>query len=209
MIYQLIRQARLIVSDQRNAIFPGNIFRRYDNKFIPIDSRTECDLLDPPPWYLAANRGSEKHVGQNHIVDVAGPSGHFVAPLFSRDRVTDDGIVVHILKSAEAWARGWDSVSQTGSARESKCCRSGSELYIRSIFPPARLAGKLTIGKNRIPSQIGCLHHAAQGFSQVRGNQMPVVQSLLRHNKFAIRVKHNEIRIASCGNSALAPFATS
>ncbi len=38
---------------------------------------------------------------------------------------------------------------------------------------------------------------------------MSIMQSFFRHNKFAVRMKHDKVRIAARGNSALARFAAS
>src|SRR5258708_16406480 len=95
MVDEFIRQAWLIVSDQRDTILPRNIFRRNDHEFIPGNSRTEGDLSDPEEGNLAAKRRSEKHIWQNHIVDVLGSAGYLVAPLLARNRLADDAIAVH------------------------------------------------------------------------------------------------------------------
>jgi len=95
MIDDFTRQAGLIVSDQCDAIFPGNIFRRYDYKFIPGNSGTKCDLLDPATRNAATNCCSEEHARENHVVDVLRPSSYLVASLFAWDRSTDDAIAIH------------------------------------------------------------------------------------------------------------------
>ena len=88
-------------------------------------------------------------------------------------------------------------------AKPKKLMRSIADC-IRSVFPAARLAGKLSFREDGIPSQISCLHHAAQRLSQIRRDRMPVMQSVFRHNEFAVRIEHNEIRIVSRGNSTFA-----
>src|SRR5258708_12917514 len=95
MVDEFNRQAWLIVSDQRDTILPRNIFRRNDHEFIPGNSRTEGDLSDPAAGNLAANRRSEKHIWQNHIVDVLGSAGYLVAPLLARNRLPTNAIPVH------------------------------------------------------------------------------------------------------------------
>src|ERR1700678_79043 len=95
MIDDFTRQASLIISNQRNAIFPRNILRRDDHKFIPGNSRAECDLLDTAPRNAAANRCSEEHVRQNHVVDVMRSPSHLIASLFAWDRIPDNAIAVH------------------------------------------------------------------------------------------------------------------
>src|SRR5580693_10745988 len=82
-------------------------------------------------------------------------------------------------------------------------------IRIRRVFPPLSLTRKLSVGKHRIPPQIGSLHHAAQCFSQVRRERMPVMQSVFRHDEFAIGIEYNKIRIVARGKSALARVTTS
>ena len=77
--------------------FPGNIFRRNDNEFVPGDTRAEYDFLDPAAGDLAANGCSEHHFGQDHVVNVLRPAGYFVASLLTRNRVADDMVAVHFV----------------------------------------------------------------------------------------------------------------
>src|ERR1700733_12506998 len=95
MVHPITRQARLIVSDERDAIFPGNILGRYDYKLLPGDAGAEPDLLDSAAGNLAANRRAIDHIGQSHIVDVPSFSGYFVAALLARNRRADDALMVH------------------------------------------------------------------------------------------------------------------
>ncbi len=96
MVNKLVRQTRLIVPNQCDAILPGNIFRGNDHEFIPGDFGTECDLVDAAARNLTANRRSEEHVGQNHIVNILRPSGYLVAPFLARNRLADDVLAVHV-----------------------------------------------------------------------------------------------------------------
>src|ERR1700685_2664819 len=102
MVDQIARQARLIVSDERDAIFPGNILRRYDYKLLPGDAGAERDLLDSAAGNLAANRRAIDHIRQKHIVDVLSFSGYFVAALLARNRRADDVLMVHDLTRSRA-----------------------------------------------------------------------------------------------------------
>ena len=95
MVHEFIRQAWLIVPDQRDAILPRNIFRGNDHEFIPGNSRSERDLSDPAAGNLAANGCSEQHIWQNHIIDVLRSSGYLVASLFARNRLANDPIAAH------------------------------------------------------------------------------------------------------------------
>src|ERR1700722_8059394 len=95
MIHEFTRQARLIVAYQRDTVFPGDILCRYDDEFVPCNSRTECDLVDPAPRNLAANRGPKQHIGQNHIVDVHRSAGYLIASLLAGNGIADDAFAVH------------------------------------------------------------------------------------------------------------------
>ncbi len=93
MIHDLIRETGLIVGDQRDDIFPGNILRGDDDKFVPGDSRPKRNVLDLAARNLAANGCAVKHVGQRHIVDVLRLSRDLVAAFFARNRHADDAII--------------------------------------------------------------------------------------------------------------------
>ena len=73
-----------------------------------------------------------------------------------------------------------------------------------SALLSARLTGKLSLGKDAIPSEIGGLHHAAQSFSKIWRKPMPIVQFVLGHNEFAIGIEHDEVCIVARRNPALA-----
>src|SRR5579859_2745752 len=84
-----------------------------------------------------------------------------------------------------------------------------SMLCVGSIFPTGRFTGKFLDSKYGISAQIRRLDHAAQGFSQIWRDRMPVVQSVFRHNKFAVGIKHNEVSIAARGDVTFVRIATS
>src|SRR6202044_1677624 len=95
MVHELTRQTRLIVSDERDAILPANIFRRYDHKLVPGDARVECDLSNSAAGSLAAHRRAIEHIRQEHVVDVPSFSSYFLAAFLARNRCTDDALVIH------------------------------------------------------------------------------------------------------------------
>ncbi len=103
---QFTGQTRLIVPDQRDAILPGNIFCRHDHKFIPCNAGTEGDLANPSARNLAANRGSEEHVRQNHIVDVLRLSSYLVATFLAWNRRADDAVCIHLKIDTRVPERG-------------------------------------------------------------------------------------------------------
>src|ERR1700683_1816699 len=95
MVNRIARQAWLIVSNERDAILSRNVLRGYNHELVPGDAGVECDFLDSAAGNLAANRRAIKHSRQNHIVNVHSFSGYFLAPLFARNRSTDDAFMVH------------------------------------------------------------------------------------------------------------------
>src|ERR1700761_1828324 len=103
MINDLIRETGLIVSDERDAILSGNIFRRNDDEFIPGSAAAERDFYDAAARDPAPNRCSEQHFGQDHIVNVLGPAGYFVASLLTRNGVADDAITAHFVIPRIFW----------------------------------------------------------------------------------------------------------
>ena len=48
-------EARLVIQNQRDAILSWNIFRRYDDKFVPVDARIKRNLSDLSARYVAAH----------------------------------------------------------------------------------------------------------------------------------------------------------
>ena len=81
-------------------------------------------------------------------------------------------------------------------------------MHMRAKFAPGGFSRKCFVDKYRIPTQIGCLHHAAQRFSQIRGDRMPIVQSVVAHNKFAFGIEYYKVRVVALGDSTLTRIAT-
>ena len=61
MIDQAICKARLIVVDERDAIFPGDIPGRDDHEFCPINPRAKGKLFDLTPGNAATDCGAIEH----------------------------------------------------------------------------------------------------------------------------------------------------
>src|ERR1700722_7454843 len=76
------------------------------------------------------------------------------------------------------------------------------------IFPPHQFTGKRSLSEDTIPTQIGSLYNAAQRFSQIGRDEMPVIQFVFRYNKFAVGIKYNKIRIVARRDPAFARLAT-
>ena len=90
MIYGFGRQARLVIQNQCDAILPGDIFRRYDDKIVPVDIRIKGNLFDFAARDIAAHRRAVEHAGQNHVINIARRSRDFVPAFLARHRCTDD-----------------------------------------------------------------------------------------------------------------------
>ena len=90
MVNDLVRQAGLIIGDQRDAILSADIFRRHDYKFVPRNARPEPDVPDFPPRNLAADRRAVEHPWQGHVVDVLRLPGDLLAAFLARHRCADD-----------------------------------------------------------------------------------------------------------------------
>ena len=61
MTDRTIREARLIVLYERDAIFPRNISGRDDHEFFPIDSWAKDEFFDLAPGNVATNGGAVEH----------------------------------------------------------------------------------------------------------------------------------------------------
>ena len=90
VINDAVCQARLIVEDERDAVFAGNVFGGYDDEFGPVDFRGEGDFADGAARGFAADGSAVQHAGEAHVVNVEGGSGDFVAALFAWDVGADD-----------------------------------------------------------------------------------------------------------------------
>src|SRR5579864_130766 len=84
-----------------------------------------------------------------------------------------------------------------------------SMLCVGGIFPTGGFTGKFSLGNYRISTQIGSSYHAAQCFSQIRRDGMPVMQFVFSQDKFAVGVKDNEIGVVTRGDASLMHIATS
>src|SRR5580704_6227335 len=95
MIDQAIRETRLIVFNEGDAIFSRDIPWSYDYEFVPVDSCAEGKIFDFAASNVAAHGRAVEHARQNHVVHIARVSGDFVAPFHAGNGGTDDGSVFH------------------------------------------------------------------------------------------------------------------
>ncbi len=90
VIHGLGGQARLIVQNQSDAVFPRNVFGGDNNILVPGNGRVKIDLFNFATGNCAAHGCAVKHAGQNHVVDIARRSGDFVPAFFARHRGPND-----------------------------------------------------------------------------------------------------------------------
>ncbi len=90
MIHGLGGEAWLVVQDQGDAVFPWDVFGRYDYKIFPGKRCVKGNVSNLAARDVAAHRRAVKHAGQNHVIDVARRSGDLVPALLARHRCPDD-----------------------------------------------------------------------------------------------------------------------
>ena len=95
MIDEAIGEAGLIVVEESDAIFAGNVFWGDDDELAPVDFGTERKVFDYAARDLAANSGAEEHARQDEVVDVAGLASDFGKAFPARNGRTDDGGRIH------------------------------------------------------------------------------------------------------------------
>src|SRR5439155_1668194 len=61
MIHCFGGQARLVVQDQGDAVFPRNVFGCYQDKLVPRNARIKANLSDLSPRYVATYGCAVKH----------------------------------------------------------------------------------------------------------------------------------------------------
>ena len=93
MIDDSVGEAGLIVQNQANDVFAGNVFSSNDDIFAPIDARAEGNVLNFAAGDTAAHGGAVQHAGHGDVIHVASRTGDFVAALFAR-RTGSDNVTV-------------------------------------------------------------------------------------------------------------------
>src|SRR6266481_1581433 len=181
MIDLSIRQARLIVSDQSDAILAWNILRRDHYKFAPLELRIKRNVFDYTPRNLAANRRAVEHPRHGHVVDVPRRAGHFVAALLARHRLANN-----VLCHAQPFIS-----------------------HLAMNLPSSCLVGKLSIPEDAQTAQIRRPHYTPQLFSQIRGDGVPIMQPIFGHDELRFWFEDHEVSIKSFRNAAFASGAPS
>ncbi len=95
MIHDFGGEARLVVLNQRDAVFAGNIFGGYDDEFDPVRIWAKRNLFDLAARHAAAHRRAVKHAGQNHVIDISRRSSNFFPAFFAWNGGPDDVRNVH------------------------------------------------------------------------------------------------------------------
>ena len=95
MIYALVREARLIVDDQRDRILPWNVRCRDNDEFAPGNVRSEFHADDLSAWNFTPHRDTVDQPGKREVVNILGTAGYLVSAFFSRNRLSDDPSAKH------------------------------------------------------------------------------------------------------------------
>ena len=90
MIDDIGGEARLIVFEERDAIFARDIFCGYDDELVPWNCRIEMDGADFSACDGAAHGHTVERIGKGDVVSVEGFTRDFLAAFFPGDRFADD-----------------------------------------------------------------------------------------------------------------------
>ena len=83
-------EAGLIVLDQRNFVFAGNVGGGDDRELIPRNAVAETDAADASSRDVAAHGDAVEHVRNGKVVHIAGAARHFLAALFADDGMSKE-----------------------------------------------------------------------------------------------------------------------
>ena len=100
VIHRTGGEARLIVQNQGDTVFPRDVSRGNNNIFVPDNVRAKSDFSNFAARDGAAHGCAVKHSGQNHVIDVARRSGDFVPTFLARHRCPDDVMDGHNILAA-------------------------------------------------------------------------------------------------------------
>src|SRR5258705_11900909 len=89
MVDNFIREIRLVIENQCNVIFAGDVFRGDDGELVPGDVACKRDVLDATTSHLTPDRGSVNHVWERNVVDIQRLAGDFLPTFFAWRRFTD------------------------------------------------------------------------------------------------------------------------
>ncbi len=95
VIHSLGSEAGLVIDEQSDAVFPGNIFCLDDGELVPGDAVSETNGSNAPASEGAANRDPVQHVRKCEVVDVLRAARDFLASLFALHRFSNEVCLHH------------------------------------------------------------------------------------------------------------------
>ena len=96
MVDEFRGEAGLIVFDQRDFVFAGNIGGGDDREFVPRNAVAKADAADAPSRDAAAHGHAVQHFRKGEVVHVPGAARHFFPALFAGDGMSKE-FFFHIL----------------------------------------------------------------------------------------------------------------
>jgi len=171
MIDQAIRETRLIVFNEGDAIFSRDVPWPYDYECVPVDACAERNPFDFAASDAAANGRSIEHARQNHVVHIVRVSGDFVAPFHAGNGGTDDGSVFHSNRGIIQSFLGvrqpvlvYDRQSETGLRESSKDEYARLPIpFVAFPLPPIlhanRLSREFAVAEHLLAAKISGFHH--------------------------------------------------
>src|SRR5207249_3335182 len=101
MIDDFVGEVRLVVENQRDIVFTGDVFRGNDREFIPrnIAVRTACgsgrliegNIFDAAARNRTAHGDAVQHAGETQIVNVKRLAGNLLPAFFAGNGFADEG----------------------------------------------------------------------------------------------------------------------
>src|SRR6267143_5777459 len=85
VVYELVREARLIVRDRGNFIFAWNILGGDDRELAPGDSVAIADAADASSRDTTAHGHAVDHSRKGEVIHILGAAGYFDPPFFPDD----------------------------------------------------------------------------------------------------------------------------
>ncbi len=93
-------RAGLVLDNQSNTIFAGDILRLHNGELAPGNAVFEMNGANSPAGDRAANRDTVQHVREFQIIDVLRASGDLLTPFFSLHRFSNRSVCLHRLSVA-------------------------------------------------------------------------------------------------------------
>ena len=90
VVHDAVRQARLIVQNEHDAVRRRHVLRGDDGELVPGKSLSEVDVLDPAARSRTSDGDAVQHARQRDVVDVLGVAGNFGAAFLAGDGLPDE-----------------------------------------------------------------------------------------------------------------------